>query len=100
MISADNKQNTLTGSGGNDTYKFATSEAAGATPETADKITDFTIGDTIDVSAIDADRASSEHQDFLFGGEENAITLVQRGLVTFKFEAGSDGGRQQLYTER
>lgn len=50
---------TLTGGTGNDKFVFATGDFASKTSSGADRITDFTAGDKIDVSQIDALVAAS-----------------------------------------
>jgi hypothetical protein len=57
---------TLTGGGGNDFFLFT--EVNQSTAASPDRITDFTAGDRIDLSQIDADTTTSGHQSFTFIG--------------------------------
>lgn len=66
-------RDVMTGGGANDIFVFNPGDT-GATPETADRITDFGNGaDLIDLSAIDADVTRSGDQAFRFIGT-NAFT--------------------------
>ncbi|MBV9929944.1 MAG: tandem-95 repeat protein [Alphaproteobacteria bacterium] len=57
---------TLTGGGGNDFFLYtAVNQSTAGTP---DRITDFTVGDKIDLSQIDADTTTAGHQAFSFIG--------------------------------
>ncbi|MBW8727258.1 MAG: M10 family metallopeptidase C-terminal domain-containing protein [Inquilinus limosus] len=59
-------RDTLTGGGGAD--RFVISAAGHSGPGAADRITDFSQGDRIDLSAIDADPALAGDQAFVFLG--------------------------------
>ncbi len=63
-------QDRLTGGAGDDLFVFSALTDSGATSATADHITDFTAGDTIDLTAIDADAALDGDQAFAFVGTE------------------------------
>jgi Ca2+-binding RTX toxin-like protein len=65
-----NGQDTLTGGGGNDTFVFrhAGDIGGGATGSASDVITDFTTGDVIDLSGIDAIDGSAQKDGFSFIG--------------------------------
>lgn len=57
---------TLTGRGGNDTFRYR--NVNHSTPASPDNITDFTTGDVINLSIIDANTNSSGDQAFTFIG--------------------------------
>lgn len=80
-------QDTLTGGSGNDTFVFkATSESTVALKDT---ITEFTTGDIIDLSAIDANTKISGNQAFTSYLGESAFTGVSGQL---RYEAFNEGG--------
>ena len=67
---------TMTGGLGNDSFVFASTSETGRTSTTADTIVDFTAGDHIDLSAIDAQVSASGYgasgnQAFHFIGSNN-----------------------------
>lgn len=64
-------QDTLTGGGGNDTYLFqqVTDIGGGALGTGSDVITDFSKGDIIELSAIDANTATAQDDAFRFIGD-------------------------------
>lgn len=66
-----NGQDTLTGGGGNDTFVFAHASdiGGGATGTASDVITDFSAGDVIDLSGIDAIDATAPKDNFTFIGD-------------------------------
>jgi Ca2+-binding RTX toxin-like protein len=57
-------KDTLTGNGGNDTFDFNALTEMGATITTCDIITDFTSGDMIDLSTLDANTATTTNDAF------------------------------------
>ena len=61
-------QDKLAGGAGNDAFVFLDGDFGGATKATADLITDFATGDSIDLSAVDADVLSDGDQSFSFIG--------------------------------
>ncbi len=78
-------RDTLTGNAGNDTFVFNSEKDSGNTLATADVITDFSSGDKINLSGIDANIATSANEAFTSllaaGG-----TFTQAGQL--KFAAG------------
>jgi Ca2+-binding RTX toxin-like protein len=66
-----NGQDTLTGGGGNDTFVFAHASdiGGGATGSASDVITDFSAGDVIDLSGIDAIDATAPKDSFSLIGD-------------------------------
>lgn len=66
-----NGQDTLTGGGGNDTFVFAHASdiGGGATGSASDVITDFSAGDIIDLSGIDAIDATGPKDSFSLIGD-------------------------------
>jgi Ca2+-binding RTX toxin-like protein len=88
-------RDTLTGGAGRDTFVFLSTADSGATPNSADIITDFTVvaatgtafTDRIDLSAIDASTSSAGNQAFLFRGTlafngEGQVRVRQLGADT------------------
>jgi Ca2+-binding RTX toxin-like protein len=67
-------QDTLTGGAGNDTFKFTGLQDS--LPALPDVITDFTAGDKINLSAIDADTGAAGDQAFHIGGGGHPGDLV------------------------
>jgi Ca2+-binding RTX toxin-like protein len=58
----------MTGGAGNDTFVFLAVSDSGLTGATRDRIADFTAGDHIDLSAIDADAGTPADESFTFVG--------------------------------
>jgi Ca2+-binding RTX toxin-like protein len=83
----------LSGGAGLDIFRFlALSDSTKAGP---DLIGDFTAGDKIDLSAIDADTATAGKQDFhLGGGGKHA------GDIVVTFDAGNDRTVIDLYVDK
>jgi hypothetical protein len=75
---------TMYGHGGNDTFRF--DSAAQSTPATRDGIQDFTSGDMIDVSKIDANSLASGNQAFSFIG--NAAFGNHAGELRYEASGG------------
>ena len=83
-------QDTLTGGGGQDHFVFtAIADSKVATP---DLITDWLVGDHIDVSAIDADSKTAGDQAFHFGA-----TTGHTGDVVVTYDATHDRTVVDLY---
>ncbi|HEX4736913.1 MAG TPA: hypothetical protein VH331_05055, partial [Allosphingosinicella sp.] len=86
---------TLTGGGGNDTFLYRS--VAESTPTGHDTITDLTLGDLIDLSAIDADttRAGQQHFSFVNGGaftnHAGELIAVDNGSGNWTISADIDG---------
>jgi Ca2+-binding RTX toxin-like protein len=86
---------TLTGGGGNDTFLYRS--VAESTPTSHDSITDFTLGDIIDLSAIDADTntAGQQHFTFVSGGafthHAGELIAVDNGSGNWTISADVDG---------
>jgi hypothetical protein len=66
LIYGNAGSDTLTGGGGNDTFLYADVHDSGG--NAIDRITDFTLGDHIDLSGIDADTTQAGDQAFTFIG--------------------------------
>jgi hypothetical protein len=58
----------MIGGADNDLFVFADGDFGGATRATSDRITDFTSGDRIDLSAVDANTLLASDQSFSFIG--------------------------------
>lgn len=70
-------RDTLTGGSGNDHFVFAGTGDLGKTAATTDTITDFTSGDQIDLSAIDANSTTTDVNDaFTFLGNVGAFSAA------------------------
>lgn len=80
---------TLTGGAGNDIFVYETIRESGLGAK-ADHILDFTVGDLIDLSAIDANGAVGGNQAFTFIGNSAFSGLGQLRI-------GTDGGHVALY---
>jgi Ca2+-binding RTX toxin-like protein len=61
-------RDTMTGGAGSDMFVFADGDLGGYARTTADRITDFTSGDKIDLSAVDANVSVGSDQSFSFIG--------------------------------
>lgn len=88
-IIANTAQNVLTGGAGEDTFVFATACDSGTTPEAIDSITDFEVGDKIDVSQIDGDEKADGKQSFEFKGK--ADHFEKAAEIIYKYEKHEDG---------
>lgn len=80
---------TLTGGGGADTFVFS-AVSASLPGARADHITDFTLGDRIDLTAIDANTVTAGAQHFTFIGTAAFTAAGQLRL-------GTDGGHAALF---
>ena len=91
VLNGGASQDTLAGGTGNDRFVFAAlSDTLTAHPDT---IVDFTVGDTIDLSLIDADATTAGDQAFhLGGGGGHAGDLIVRS-----FDAGNNRTEVDLY---
>ncbi|HEY0311187.1 MAG TPA: tandem-95 repeat protein [Allosphingosinicella sp.] len=77
---------TLTGGGGNDVFTFTdVSQSIGAN---VDRITDFTLGDKIDLSQIDADTSQAGDQAFTFIG--SGTFTNHAGELRAEYDAAHD----------
>lgn len=86
---ANEEQNEFTGGDGADTFVFASTSDSDASEGETDHITDFEVGDKIDVSAIDADETKSGQQLFEFAGEKEKFEKA--GELRFRHESQEDG---------
>lgn len=68
-------KDVLTGGSGNDVYKYYATSEVGLTLGTRDVITDFAAGDTIDLSAIDAQIGNRTNDAFQFIGSSANLNL-------------------------
>ena len=92
IITGNDGADTLTGAAGNDTFVFtALSDSLNATP---DLITDFSAGDHIDLSAIDADTGTVGDQAFHLGGGGG-----HAGDIMVTYDAGNNRTVLQLYVD-
>lgn len=83
---------TLTGGAGNDLFVYAkASESFGGA---TDRITDFSSGDRIDVSAVDADTATRGDQAFHFGATRGHV-----GDVVVSYSADTDITKVSFFTD-
>jgi Ca2+-binding RTX toxin-like protein len=91
---AGNGLNFLTGGGGNDTFAFTTTAAAG-TGANRDQVTDFVTGDRLDVSGIDASAALGGNNAFSFAGQigtvVNGVGQLAQGQIGFRFFTDAAG---------
>jgi Ca2+-binding RTX toxin-like protein len=85
----------MTGNGGGDLFQFrATGESSAAAP---DRVTDFAIGDTIDLSAIDANSVIAGQQSFgfigasAFSGAAGQLRAIDTGNSLWRIEADVNG---------
>lgn len=88
-IVANTAQNLLTGGAGEDTFVFTTTADSAPTPEAMDTITDFEVGDKIDVSKIDGDEKAEGKQSFEFKGK--ADHFEKAAEIIYKYEKHDDG---------
>ncbi|MEM7059265.1 MAG: M10 family metallopeptidase C-terminal domain-containing protein, partial [Pseudomonadota bacterium] len=95
LISGGGGGDTLTGNGGDDTFLY--SAVGNSTPAEADLITDFTSGDLISLSGIDADTGTSGNQAFSFIGASafsttaGELRAVNTSGNDWRVEADNDG---------
>jgi Ca2+-binding RTX toxin-like protein len=93
-ITASNSANLFTGGAGGDTFVFATIAAAGNGAK-RDQITDFTTGDLIDVSGLDANSGQVGDPPFAFIGEVsnvvNGLGQLGRGQLGYHYETDASG---------
>lgn len=75
----------LYGGFGNDTFKISTVLESGLTISTRDRVFDFTTGDKIDLSLIDAKVGNRTNDAFAFIGDSSKLTTVNsNGAVWFE----------------
>lgn len=89
IIIASDEQNTLTGGDGDDTFVFNSASSSLPSPDSVDTITDFEVGDKIDVSNIDAQDNETGKQNFTFKG--NADKFEKSGELRYTNETRDDG---------
>lgn len=78
-------KDVLTGGAGNDAYKYLSSGELGATAATRDVITDFSVGDKIDLSSIDAMTGYRSNDAFKFIGGGADLNLANaNGALWFE----------------
>jgi Ca2+-binding RTX toxin-like protein len=75
-------KDVLTGNGGNDIFDFNALSEMGTSSTTWDRITDFNLGDKIDLSTLDADTA--------FTGDQAFTAPVVGGLFSGVFASAGD----------
>ena len=92
-ITANEAQNVLTGGDGEDIFVFAAASDSGPGEGERDTITDFEVGDKIDVSKIDSDTKSEGYQKFEFKGD--ADHFEKAGELRYRF-ADDDRGSHTL----
>lgn len=99
IIFANDEGNVLTGGGGDDTYVIKLVAPPATDAAHVDLITDFSIGDIIDLSQMDANKIEAGHQKWTFGGDasQQPAVLIQDGQVLFRFEAENDGEHTIVY---
>ncbi|KQW54795.1 FG-GAP-like repeat-containing protein [Ensifer sp. Root127] len=94
MIIASTVRNVLFGGGGEDTFVFASIGAAGKGPS-ADVINDYTLGDRVDVSQIDANGALVGDPAFMFAGEITSVSggfgQLGRGQIGYRYQTDTNG---------
>lgn len=86
MASSDTE--VFIGGAGNDTFVFRSAEEAGLHHNNRDRIEDFEIGDTVDVSFIDADEDMDGNQDFDFVLDTNG--QIDRASLVMRYEFDED----------
>jgi Ca2+-binding RTX toxin-like protein len=95
MIFGGGGADTLTGGGGNDTFVYRSTGDSNAAAK--DTILDFTLGDVIDLSFIDADTTTEGNQAFTFIGSDTGFTAagqlraVNLGNNIWQIEGDTDG---------
>ncbi|MBR1241576.1 VCBS repeat-containing protein [Bradyrhizobium sp. AUGA SZCCT0274] len=93
-ITAANGKNAFTGGADNDTFVFASTATAGIGAN-RDLITDFSAGDRIDLSGIDANGSQAGTPDFVFIGQitniVGGIGQLGRGQVGYHYETDANG---------
>lgn len=94
MIVASTVRNVLFGGGGEDTFVFASIGAAGK-GTSADVINDYTVGDRVDVSQIDANGALVGDPAFIFAGEITSVSggfgQLGRGQIGYRYQTDTNG---------
>jgi serralysin len=95
MIGGIGFMDVLNGEAGADTFRFATPEECGLTRVSADQLPDFSAaeGDTIHLSAIDANTLLGGDQSFLFIGNNNDfyVDADPRGQLRYMSEGYLEG---------
>jgi len=88
VLSGGSNSDTLAGGAGQDSFVFGEGEV-GATPNTADRITDFSQadGDRISLRQIDADTAQAGDQNFQFQGSDDFTGIA--GQVRYRHHDGN-----------
>ncbi|APG86641.1 alkaline phosphatase (plasmid) [Sinorhizobium americanum CCGM7] len=93
-IMASTVRNVLSGGGGGDTFVFVSIGAAGK-GASADEINDFSPGDRIDVSQIDANGTLAGDPAFLFAGEITTVSggygQLGRGQIGYRYQTDANG---------
>ena len=91
---AGNGLNVFTGGAGNDTFAFTT-EATAGTGANRDQVLDFTSGDRIDISGIDASNALGGNNAFTFAGQIGTVVggvgQLARGQIGFRYLTDTNG---------
>ncbi|MGI9384548.1 MAG: cadherin-like domain-containing protein, partial [Methyloligellaceae bacterium] len=88
-IAASDAVNVLAGGAGNDTFVFRSVDEAGTSAAARDQISDFEVGDLIDLSGIDADTVDGGNQSFELILDKPAFT--EAGQLMFRHETQADG---------
>ncbi|MCF6198310.1 MAG: cadherin-like domain-containing protein [Hyphomicrobiaceae bacterium] len=88
VIIASQQTNVLTGGAGDDIFVFKTTSDAQTGDGQRDRITDFEVGDRIDLSAIDGDEAEEGNQSFQLIENESAFS--EAGQIRVRYEYFED----------
>lgn len=87
-LMANNAVNVFVGGAGDDTFFFRSAEEAGLHQGSRDHIEDYEIGDTIDISFIDADEDVEGNQDFEFVIDTNGH--IDKASLVMRYEVDDD----------
>jgi Ca2+-binding RTX toxin-like protein len=92
VITGNDAFNILTGGGGNDIFVFRPAEPNAPLSEQVDLITDFDVGDKIDVTRIDGDEDEQGQQELIYGGwlADDETASDCRGTLKYKYQKTGD----------
>ena len=91
VLIANNDQNEFVGGGGSDTFVFQSVDDSSGSRGDWDRIRDFTTGDKIDLSGIDANKDANGHQSFALDfAPTNPNTAQATGTIRYRYEQRDD----------
>ena len=91
VLIANRDQNEFVGGGGDDTFVFQRVEDSSGSRGEWDRVRDFTTGDKIDLSGIDANKNANGHQSFVLDfNPANPATAQATGTIRYRYEQHDD----------